>query len=59
MTDLATTERILADLIEFPTISSDSNLEMIDRFSLVPRLRRMKEFHDVAVWSEFEERRTG
>ena len=30
MTDLATTERILADLIEFPTISSDSNLEMID-----------------------------
>jgi len=30
MTDLATTERILADLIAFPTISTDSNLAMID-----------------------------
>ncbi len=30
MTDLATTEKILADLIGFPTVSSDSNLALIE-----------------------------
>lgn len=30
MSDLATTERILSDLVAFPTVSTDSNLAMID-----------------------------
>ena len=33
MTDLASTKAILRDLIAFPTISTDSNLAMIDHMA--------------------------